>query len=247
MSVSAFCAVRWVALDPADGGTKELSTLWKTQELLPSFGVLKVNPQHGARHRAAVHLLDTAHDHTHVPAHTRRHRELQWSTHLSEHGFTWDNCEFYTTKSLVPTSVCGRSHLKLASSGLTSTSQTVGHTEMERSEPNPSALLQGSNYLSPYRYNTWISDWIPRRHSALWVNLAPDSFEEVQSMNDKMVHLSYRQAIINFVILWHLAIIWLSHDNEGWWCVSVYSRCFNNHSYTFGLQSLQYSHGDLLG
>lgn len=109
--VSAFCAVRWVALDPADGGTKELSALWKSQELLPSFGVLKVNPQHGARHRAAVHLLDTAHDHTHMPAHTHRHTELQRSAHLSQHGF---KCEIYTSESLVLTSLCERSHFKIS-------------------------------------------------------------------------------------------------------------------------------------
>lgn len=30
-------------------------------------------------------------------------------------------------------------------------------------------------------------------------------------------------------------------------CVCVYLRCFNNHSYTFRLQSLCYTSGDLLG
>ena len=45
-----------------------LNALRKIQELLTSFGVLEVNSQHGARHCAAVHLLDATHDHTHVPA-----------------------------------------------------------------------------------------------------------------------------------------------------------------------------------
>lgn len=47
-----------------------LDTLWKVEELLPSFGVLEVSAEHGARHRAAVHLLDATHHHTHVPAKT---------------------------------------------------------------------------------------------------------------------------------------------------------------------------------
>lgn len=40
----------------------------ESQELLPGLGVLQVNSQHGARHRAAVHLLHAAHHHAHVPA-----------------------------------------------------------------------------------------------------------------------------------------------------------------------------------
>ena len=52
-----------------------LDALWESQELLSGFGVLEVNSQHGARHCAAVHLLDTAHDHTHVPANTHTHTQ----------------------------------------------------------------------------------------------------------------------------------------------------------------------------
>lgn len=54
--------------------------LRQRQELLPGLGVLQVDPQHGAGHRAAVHLLDAAHDHAHVPAHTHTHTEESWAT-----------------------------------------------------------------------------------------------------------------------------------------------------------------------
>lgn len=45
-----------------------LAVLGQGQELLPRFRILPEHSQHGAGHRAAVHLLDSTHDHAHVTA-----------------------------------------------------------------------------------------------------------------------------------------------------------------------------------
>ena len=62
-----------------------LNALRKIQELLTSFGVLEVNSQHGARHCAAVHLLDATHDHTHVPAkHTHTDMRIRFAAGVND-------------------------------------------------------------------------------------------------------------------------------------------------------------------
>lgn len=55
----------------------------ESQELLPGFGVLQVDSQHGAGHRAAVHLLDAAHHHAHVPAKPNKKKCQTWSRSIS--------------------------------------------------------------------------------------------------------------------------------------------------------------------